>query len=273
MRGLGNDVNQAPIWIPVMEKMRAGGRSCGKLLFDLWRKFRWKMILLSVVMAGCALLEGLTTALLLPLMNMIGVGDKSANAFSLKLERFFQGFGVPITLEAVIGLIVSLFLGQGLLVILQGRWIAQMETSYVAVWRETLFRRFLGSAWPFWVKNKTGALVYQTLTETERLGRAFYVSVQLNSLLTTMVLYILVALWLSWQFTVFLLIAFVLLGSLILGYAAVRSYRAGRDYGMFLNELQALITELYAGVKLVKATANEEVASEKMTPLLERVTV
>lgn len=206
-------------------------------------------------------------ALLLPLLNLIGVGMESNSPIVGIFRQAFLWFGIQPSLEGVLGAIVALFLVQAGLVVVQGRFIADIEATYVTQWRETLLRKMLGASWNFFSGKRSGSLTYLVITEAERLGRAFFLSIQLLAGAVVACAYVLLSLSISWAFTLCLITALGLLAVLLFHYSAAMSLKVGREYGAHLADLQAMMTDFVTGAKLFKATAAETFVLEKLRPI------
>jgi ATP-binding cassette subfamily C protein len=211
-------------------------------------------------------------AMLLPLLNMVGVGAAGAGGLITGyIEQAFALAGMRPTLETILGTIVVLFVLQGCIVLLQGRMIASIEAAYVSHWREALLEKMLGATWSYLSTQKTGSLVYLIIADAERLGRAFLLLTQLVAVLIVMLVYGAIALAISPGFTVALLVSLLLMSGVFVRLSSNTSYRSGRDYGRHVDELQALLTDFIAGAKLVKATAAEAYVMDRVRPIHRRI--
>lgn len=242
-----------------------------RFLVHICLLYRLRVVLLLAlnVLAGVA--DGLGMALLLPLLNLVGVGAARGGVFVSYIDQAFQSVGMQPNLETVLGAILLLFLLQGFIVIVQGRMIATIESEYVSHWRTTLLEHLLGASWPYFFGNRTGSLVYLIITEAERLGRAFLLTIQLIAVLIVAVAYIAISVMLSWTFTLGLFISLSLLAAILFRFSSKSSYRVGRDYAAYLGELQAIITDFIEGAKLIKATAAEPFVLEKIRPIHDHI--
>lgn len=238
-----------------------------RLIADIYRLYRLKVVVLLLITIAVGLMDGIGMALLLPLLALVGVGSPKDNYLADHVANVSTLLGLDPNLETVLVLILMLFVIQGGLVIAQGRLIASVEASYVSHWRVALLERLLGASWPYFEKNRTGKLVHLIITEAERLGSAFFLVIQLLAVLVVAAAYVVVSVLVSWEYTLGMLLALLILSALMFRFSSKGSYRVGRDYSSHVGELQATITEFIDGAKLIKATASEPYVLETVLPL------
>lgn len=243
-----------------------------RFLTDVRHFFRLRFdVLLALTVLTC-LVDSIGMALLLPLLSLIGVGMESNNPIiDVFFRQAFRSAGLQPDLESVLLAIVALFLIQGVLVAIQGRFIADIESRYVSQWRDKLLRKMLGASWTFFASKHNGSLTYLVITEAERLGRAFFLSIQFLAGTIVTIAYVILSLTISWLFTLCLIAALLLLAALLFRFSASISLKVGREYSVHLNNFQAMMTDFVNGAKLVKATAAETFVLDKLRPVQELI--
>ena len=238
-----------------------------RLLAEVRHLFRMRFNILLILTILAGLVDSIGMALLLPLLNLIGVGMNSDNLI-LDIFRYnFRLIGIEPSLESVLGVVVALFVFQAGLLVLQGRFIADIESTYVSQWREKLLRKMLGSSWIFFAGKRSGSLSYFVITEAERVGRSFYLSTQLLAGIVVAIAYVLVSLTISWAFTLLLLASMLLLALVLFQYSASTTLKVGREYSAHLAYLQEMMSDFVNGAKLFKATATETFVLDKLKPV------
>ena len=242
-----------------------------RLLKDIEQKFRLRAIALCMIMVMIGLFDGIGMVMLLPLMNLIGVGSLSGNPIAQHITSILQGVGLQLSIGPVVTIIILVFLAQSILITMQGWLIANIETLYVANWRDFLFKTLLGAPWSFFIANRTGGLVYLLISETERLGSTFYLSTQIVSIVIVSIIYFIAAAYISWQFTIFISFSFLLFGVVITFIISTKSYRTGKSYGKLLDNMQSIATEFFSGIKFIKATAIEKLSHKKISRIMKSV--
>ncbi|MFA7318061.1 MAG: ABC transporter ATP-binding protein [Sulfuricella sp.] len=228
----------------------------GVFVSDLRETFGWQLPSLLALMVLVALGEGLSMALLLPLLSAIGLDGMSGNGPQASISRLMHLVGDQLSVYEILVLVIVVLLIQGLLCLWQVWWVANFQRRYGAKWQRHLFAAFMHARWTFFSGHKQGQLVNAITNETARLAGALYVLLQLVSTLVVALVYLLIAAVLSWLATL-ALIAFGLI--LFLGVRGIRAknHRIGITLGPLNAELNVLLNEFLGGVKLIKATATE----------------
>jgi len=228
-------------------------------LRDVWEKFRFRIVSLVALMMVNSLMEGIALALLIPLLNLAGIGAGRESALLTWFQNVFAAVGLPLELMTVVLLILGVSFLQGTIFLAQSWLASRLQYRYMALWREKLFNRYMAASWPFFVKSRSGELINTLLSETDRLGGVFYFTSQLLNAAIVTTVYLTLSLYASWQATLLL----VLGGGLVflMTFPLVRkSYVIGKAIGDHSKELQSRIQEFISGARLVKATATEGLA-------------
>lgn len=228
----------------------------GLLVSDLRGTFGWQLPSLLALMVLVALGEGLSMALLLPLLSAIGLDGMSGTGPQATISRIMYLAGGQPSVYEILAIVIVVLLIQGLLYLWQGWWVADLQRRYGALWQRHLFAAFMHARWTFFSGHKQGQLVNAITNETARLAGALYVLLQLVSTLVVALVYFLIAVVLSLPATLALL-AFGLI--LFLGVRGIRekNHRIGISLSPLNAELNVLLNEFLGGVKLIKATATE----------------
>lgn len=225
------------------------------LLADITRSIGWRLPALIVLMAIVGITEGLTIALLFPLLTRVGIsGGEGATAPIESLLSPIVGPGAGVL--AVLAVIVVVALFQALLFTAQSWWIARLVRRYTAAWQTRLFESFMAADWLFLTRRKGGELANAIIVESGRLTGAFITLAQLLSAAIVAVIYLIFALLVSWQMTLLLIgLAAVMFLSIIRLYRV--SHAVGVASGPLNAELQVRVGEGLASAKIIKATVGE----------------
>jgi ATP-binding cassette subfamily C protein len=219
------------------------------------------LLLGAIVLSG--LTEGLSLALLVPLLPLVGIGDAgSPDRISLLVRRFLEYLRFEPNLLAV-GALVLAALALQMAVFLTQSWLAaSVQNDYAARWRDDLFAAFMRARWPFFVGHKSGVLVNALIGETNRLSGAVYLVIQLAAGVVVTFVYAGLALLVSWPIAVGLLLLGAVLFTATRGLLR-RSYEIGVEISGAGDTIQTLAGEFLGGAKVVKATATEEAAGSR----------
>ena len=236
---------------------------------DLHGMFGWRLPLLLALMVVVALGEGLSMALLLPLLEAIGMdGMSGGGPVQTAISRILQLAGDQRSVYGILGFVIVVLVIQGLLYLWQVWWASDLQRRYGANWQNRLFGAFMHARWTFFSGRKQGQLVNAMTNETGRLAGALYVLLQLLSTLVVALVYLVIAGALSLPATLALL-AFGLI--LFFGVRGIRikNYRIGIALGPLNAQLNVLLNEFIGGAKLIKATATEGKARRRVGDVVE----
>ena len=229
----------------------------------------WLMLLMVIVALG----EGLTMALLLPILSVLGVeNNDSGGVIHSLVEQIFTAIGVSESVTGTLALIILAFALQASLFVLQTWWVATLQRRYGAFWQKRLFSAFMRAGWSFVAQHKMGEMTNVITQETLRLSGVFMVIASTSTTLAVMLVYLVVSLFLSWQITLALLGLAALLFVAIKGVSR-RSFIIGGRISRLNSEQMVLLSEFIGGAKLIKATATEDRAVRDVDELTEELRV
>lgn len=248
-------------------------RSLWRLVADISNVIGLRYFLYLVLLAFCGLLEGLTIASVVPLLTAIGIGEQGGGTAGLITQMVTEltgwlGFGMSVP---GIALLMLLMLSISTLFFLAQAYVGiSLQTGYVSYWQKRLLSSIFSAKWGLFLKERNGDLINSVVTETQRLGGAFY---QLGLLLTGLFhacIYSVVALLLSPSATC-LVIAGGLLLFLITRPLVKRAHRLGLGISHENAELQVRLGEFVGSAKLLKATATEKEAVVKLKDIVTKL--
>lgn len=245
----------------------------GQLAADISRRYRWRIPALVLLMTLVALGEGLGMVLLLPLLNAVGIaGQAGSGLLGGTISGILDAAGVRDSAYGLALLVLAVFAFQLLLFLGQTWWVSWLQRDYGARWQKQIFGVLLRARWSFLSNLKLGAMTNQIAQETIRLSGAFLVLAQLAAVAATAVVYVLVACLISWQVTL------LMVGFAALLFAAVRgighrNYLIGLRLGPLGEDLNVLLTEFLGGIKLIKATATEDIAERRVARVVDELCI
>lgn len=243
------------------------------LIDDIRGRYGWRIPTLVALMVVVALTEGIGMVLLLPLLNAIGVSDTtgggSVGSTVTALLTRLDITGSPYVLT---GLLLSVFAVQLALFLVQTWWVSWLQRDYGATWQKLLLDGFLKAKWSFLSGMKLGSMTNQITQETARLSGAFLILAQLAAMVVTVVVYVTVAALISWHVTLILVCFAVAMFVLVRGIRR-KNYHIGMRLGPLAAELNVLLTEFLGGIKLIKATATEKQAADRIARVIDELRV
>jgi ATP-binding cassette, subfamily C, bacterial len=218
-------------------------------------------------MALVGLGEGMSVALLLPMLSVMGLssGSNSGVAGQL-LDGALLAVGATSPVAILVLIVVISIVQTGLFIGLN--WCnTRLARRYQAQRQAELFRAIMSAKWRFVVNRKAGELTNAIVIEGERFGTAFTIGLSIISTAVVMLTYLALSLLVAWQVTLCLIVFAVLSATAIMRLYR-QSYRAGKSIAPLNAELQSTLSEQFTAFKIIKATASEDHAWARINPLL-----
>jgi ATP-binding cassette subfamily C protein len=235
------------------------------------RTYPWRTLgmLLWLLLAAAA--EGVGLSTLVPVLGVAfqrnGALPAQSSGFEAKVLALLERLGIEPTLGPLVVVVVAALWLKGALVLLSKR-----EVGYTVAWAATdlrlnLLRALLTSRWPYYTRQPVGAAANAMATEADRASLAYHHLALILAHGVQTVLYIGLAIAVSWQATVLAAVAGA--ATLVLLNFIVRmSGRAGRRQTQTLKSLLARLTDVLQAAKLLKAMNRERLVE----PILEQDT-
>lgn len=232
---------------------------------------RSAFVLIALLLAGIA--EALSLTALLPLLS-IAVGESTDSNIGKFIVEILHQVGIEPELEAILLVIVGGMFIKGAILLLTNRQVGYTVAHVATALRLNLIEALLASRWQYYLRQPVGALSNSIATEAYRAANGFEHSVNVLALAIEVVVYSLVALFISWEAT---------LGSLVIGtilfvvlHRLVRATRrAGAKQTQLLRHLLTYLSDVLGSVKSLKAMARDNVADailHEQTQQLEKAT-
>ena len=228
-------------------------------------------VLIALLFAGVA--EALSLTALLPLLS-IAVGESESSGIGRFMTDALQNIGVEPTLDKILFIIVGGMFLKGVILLLANRQVGYTVAHVATALRLQLIEALLASRWQYYLRQPVGALANSVATEAYRAANGFEHSVNVLALSMQVLVYAIVALFISWEATVAsLFIGLFLLIALNRLVSATR--RAGNKQTKLLRHLLTYLTDVLGSVKSLKAMARDNVADailHEQTQKLEKAT-
>src|SRR6185312_1375995 len=158
-----------------------------EILRDVRAQNGRRFFLLMALFVFNGLSDGISMALLYPMLKLLGFGATQGNlggTIWTGVEWLFDLFGTKPTSAKVAGLLIISVVVQGI-----------------------LFTDFLGSEWTYFASRKTGEMLNLVQTEAARVGSALLSILYTMVIVTILAVYIAIALLVSWKLTLYLCVA------------------------------------------------------------------
>lgn len=227
------------------------------LLDDLRARLGWRLWALVALFALAGLAEGASIAAILPLLAVLGIGGLEGAAPSLGLAQApLAILGLPPEPVPVAAFVAAVFLLSTGALLAQARLSASLYAQYGAGWQTELFDAYMQARWRFFVGARSGDLMNGLTAEVMRASGTFHQFTLLAGSVLAGLVYVGVALALSWRVTLAIgatgLVLFVLTRPLVR-----RAYRMGGRISTANEELQVGAGQAIGAAKTIKAMGGE----------------
>ncbi len=225
-------------------------------LSDVFQHAGMKAFMSIAVLITLGLTEGVGLLMLIPFLQLIGIGDSAPSGVTALIGNVWKGAGLPMTLPAVLGVyavIVTLYaLTQRFSTLLNSR----IAHSYTRKIRNKLFSELARMEWLHFTKIKTSDINHVLTANLNTIDNGTYSVFLLISTIFVVAVNIGVAFTLSAPMTL------VALGSsagllLVLKPLNKQSYNMGEEWRSTMGALFGVLMEHLGAMKLAKSFGAE----------------
>jgi ATP-binding cassette subfamily C protein len=209
------------------------------------------------LLVSVGFLEGSGLLLLLPLLQLIGLGEVSgAGGIGQAVASVLHRTHLPFTLAGVLAVFLAVMAMQASLRLYLDVLNTRIETSLTCFLRERFYRAMVGADWLFFTRQRSSDIVQVLTEELQRVGFGTQQLLALLGLVGLATVQVALALSLSPLLTVLALACgvAVALGLRPLGR---RAHELGRISQEKRGEMAAAVTEHLGGMKIAKSHGRE----------------
>jgi ATP-binding cassette subfamily C protein len=210
--------------------------------------------------------------MLLPLFGTMGLTATGGSiaGITMGMERVLAAINIPLSAGSVGVLMLALVAAAASIFLMQAFLATQLQAQYVAHWQRRLFAAVIGAGWPFLHRQRGADIVAALTTESIRLGGAFY---QLN-LIVTSAIFLVIQVAIATVIAPVVVVVLLLLAVLLFA-TTQHMVRRALHLGSVLNaanaDLLASASEMMEAMKLIKATARETLAGQRLSCRVDRI--
>jgi len=244
--------------------------STKKLLIKFAKPYPGRILLTIILGFSGALFNGVSTALIIPVvLKIVGQEINLSNAPSLlkiivePFDKLPEGYRLWIMTSSILMIIVF----KNLASYASNLVSSSLTRKLTADIREAGIKLLLEIDIDYYAKNKIGDLINTIGGEVSRTASAIGNVIKLIILVTTILVFVGLLLSISWQLTI---VATLLLSlvTLVNQYAIGRSRQFGKVLSDMSRAYSVAVLEVFSGIRLVKATGNEEKEYKKIKKLI-----
>jgi len=244
--------------------------SVSSFLRRVFRDQPLRFTLVVVTLGAVGLLEGAGVALLIPLLNLASAPStgqvQAAGRSGQVVSHVLSLLDLPFNLVTVLLFTLSIVLLQQAMTAVQQKLTWGSIYGFEASLRKGLYAKVFEANWPFFVETKSSDLMNALTVEANRASTAYLYLTQMLGAGFVVFVYVLLALFLSWQMTLIIAVVGLVLAVVLRGRVSM-----GADFGLQVTQtnadLQSESAEHIAGAKLVKGTASEAATTKRFAQL------
>lgn len=236
------------------------------LLIIFARAYPWQsvIVLLALLCAGIA--EGFSISMMLPLLGSV-LGDQASSVLKdsqNKLMQTINELGINYSIEFLLVVMTISIILKSVLILLANNRIGYTVAKVATDLRLNLLHALLGTRWQYYLCQPIGRLINAMTFECSQTSLAYLEGATIVALLLQLILYIILALLVSWPATVASLL--VGIGLVSVSHHLIRLSRSvGKEQTKLMKALQARLADTLQSVKPIKAMARDELADTMLT--------
>ena len=239
------------------------------IIFARMYPFQSGIMLLALLLAGIA--EGFSLTALLPLFATIAGGGPGGDYVSAEgasnsdselahiLTEVFSSLGLTPTVGLLLAVIVMGVILKSIFMLLANKRVGYTVAHVATDLRLALLRAFLNARWEYYLGQPVGGLANAFASEAMRASRAYFFAAKMAAFFIEAMVYMSVALLVSWKAT----LASVAAGAILLyglNYFVRMARRAGERQTSLLQSSLEHLTDSLQSMKPLKAMAREDLA-------------
>lgn len=233
------------------------------LLRQAFSRYKWQIIILTILGFLSGLLEGVGISAIIPLFSFIFKNQGGGtDIISQTIEKFFGFIHIPFSITLIIFFIIVLFLLKAFVLILANYINATITSNYEKQMRSEMFERALQANWPFLLNQKIGYLEKVIMDHVVRTSEVLRYLSGAILIITNLIIYIFIAINISPTITLLTLSLGCIL-FLIYKPLAYKIRKISQRYAESCKIVANIINENMIGIKTVKATVSEEIIKER----------
>jgi ATP-binding cassette subfamily C protein len=242
-----------------------------QLLLTFARSYPLKSVITMLALLFAGLAEGFGIAAVLPLLNLVlkpeaglkAAGEAGASNIVTAFEQMMRSILGSMSLAESVAVLLAFFLTsimlKCVLVLYANRQVGYTVAHIATDLRLKLLRALFVTRWEYFIRQPIGRLTNAVATEANRSAAAFLNGAKIASIVIEGVVYLVLALLVSWKVTfaaigVGIIILYVLRG------LVQKARRAGKRQTKLLQSLLANMTDSLQSIKPLKAMAREDSA-------------
>ncbi len=224
-----------------------------RFLLHIARAYPSQTLLTLIALLGAGLIQGVSLSALLPAISVaMNEGQPSSAGSDNALVGVLSSLGIAPSLSVLLSVLVVGMTLKGIVVLLANRHVGYTVAQIATDLRLNLLRALVETRWDYYLHQPVGSLTNAMATEATRGSSAYLNGARTAAALIEALVYITVALLVSWQAALAALaIAGLISGGF--GFLVRKARRAGNRQTQLLNSLMSRMTDTLQSVKSLKS--------------------
>jgi len=222
-----------------------------KVLYQFAGKNLSILMIISLVVAAT---DGIGITMLLPLLKASDLGDNSFEQKSDVFSEIFDFLGIPLSFGWVLGVMGIIFLIKGIIKYTEVYLGAAIRSKLFTLWREKLLHFYNNLEYQFYVSKNSGHFTNVLNAQTSQASTFVMLYTQFSSKALTSIVYLVLAFFLNWQFTLMAVVAGILIIFVLKG-ISTETKRISRLNVRETGVLNKFLIQLLQSFKYLQATA------------------
>jgi len=227
-------------------------------------------VLIAFLAAGVA--EALSLTAILPLLST-AVGENVNSPVGKFVVEILDEVGLTPTIGTMLAIILFGIVCKNLMLLAANRQIGYTVAYIATALRLEYLEAMLASSWQYYLRQPVGSIANSIATEAKRAANGFEQAAAVLSLAIQVSIYIIIAMFVSWEVASISLLAGIIFLSAM--YQIIRVTRkAGSKQTILLRSLLTYLADVLGSVKSLKAMARDKDADfvlRSQTKQLEKV--
>ena len=227
-------------------------------------------VLIAFLAAGVA--EALSLTAILPLLST-AVGENVNSPVGKFVVEILDEVGLTPTIGTMLAIILFGIVCKNLMLLVANRQIGYTVAYIATALRLEYLEAMLASSWQYYLRQPVGSIANSIATEAKRAANGFEQAAAVLSLAIQVSIYIIIAMFVSWEVASISLLAGIIFLSAM--YQIIRVTRkAGSKQTILLKSLLTYLADVLGSVKALKAMARDKDADfvlRSQTKQLEKV--
>jgi len=220
-----------------------------KLLLTI---FRWKIPVFIGLLLSLALIQGISIAMLIPLLDVLGNLNSNTSGFGASMTHWINLIGLDLSLELLLGLFLVLMLINASLKIIIQLYDKRLQNSLLLKLKTDFLALMTHCQWTYYQQLKQSDLHHTLTRDINQINRGFYLTLSMAATIITTIIYIAIACQISITITL-LASAFGLLLLISLRHKFKQAKKIGEKQFSNSQKYTAITSEHIQNMKLVKS--------------------